>query len=230
MVVKSKSARAAGDKDASTPSRAPERGVNGGRRPSRREAMLQAAIDLFAKGGSRGTCIAAIADRIGVTPAAVIHHFKTKDALLTEVVAEIDNRRPKFEDLPEMSGSEHLRWIGSWGLLLEKDAEMANLSRLSTVMVAEALDPDHPSHAYFIERQREIKETVASVIRGGIADGWVRDDIDPEIVATLISATMQGAQLQWFLDPDSAPIQKVLKAMADLYIGALAPNEPSKRR
>ena len=85
---------------------------------------------------------------------------------------------------------------------------MANLSRLSTVMVAEALDPDHPSHAYFIERQREIKETVASVIRGGIADGWVRDNIDPEIVATLISATMQGAQLQWFLDRIAPPSRK----------------------
>src|SRR5579883_3582480 len=69
-----------------------------GRQPSRRDAILQAAMDLFAKGGSRGTCIAAIAERIGVSPAAVIHHFKTKDALLAEVVAEIDNRRPMLYD------------------------------------------------------------------------------------------------------------------------------------
>ena len=70
--------------------------------------ILQAAIDLFAKGGSRGTCIAAIADRIGVTPAAVIHHFKTKDGLLREVVGEIERRRPVLVDY-QPSGPDILR-------------------------------------------------------------------------------------------------------------------------
>ena len=98
----------------------PVKPVQSGGRPSRREAILQAAIDLFAKGGSRGTCIAAIAERIGVTPAAVIHHFKTKEALLREVVAEIDNRRPGLE-CNQVAGPDRLRGLGEWGRLLEED-------------------------------------------------------------------------------------------------------------
>jgi AcrR family transcriptional regulator len=202
----------------------------GGRRPSRREAILQAAIDLFAKGGSRGTCIAAIAERIGVTPAAVIHHFKTKEALLREVVAEIDNRRPGLE-CNKVDGSDRLRRLGEWGRLLEEDDELANLARLAAVITAEALDPDHPSHEHFIARQREIQATATEIVRSGIAEGWIRDDIDPAVLAITVVGVLHGTQVQWFLDPDRVPIRIALETAFDLLASALAPvGLPSKSR
>ena len=221
MTVNSKSARALGR---SAPLEAPlqVQALQGGRRPSRREAILQAAIDLFAKGGSRGTCIAAIAERIGVTPAAVIHHFKTKEALLREVVAEIDNRRPGLES-SEVAGPDRLRRLGEWGRKLEEDDELANLARLAAVITAEALDPDHPSHEYFVARQREIQATATEIIESGIADGWIRDDIDPAIAAVTVVGILHGTQVQWFLDHDRVPIRRALETAFDLLASALAP-------
>jgi len=209
--------------------------VQSGGRPSRREAILQAAIDLFAKGGSRGTCIAAIAERIGVTPAAVIHHFKTKEALLREVVAEIDNRRPGLE-CNQVAGPDRLRGLGEWGRLLEEDDELANLARLAAVITAEALDPDHQSHEYFIARQRDIHATATEIIRAGIAEGWIRDDIDPAILAVTVVGVLHGTQVQWFLDPDRVPIRTALETAFDLLASALAPggappkSTPKKRQ
>jgi AcrR family transcriptional regulator len=196
--------------------------VLGGRRPSRREAILQAAIDLFAKGGSRGTCIAAIAERIGVTPAAVIHHFKTKESLLREVVAEIDHRRPGLECTDD-AGPDRLRQIGGWGRLLDEDDELANLARLAAVITAEALDPDHPSHDYFIARQRDFQATATEIVRHGIAEGSIRDDIDPEILAVTVVGVLHGTQVQWFLDPERVPIRTALETAFDLLASALAP-------
>lgn len=185
-------------------------------------------MDLFAKGGSRGTCIAAIAERIGVTPAAVIHHFKTKDALLAEVVAEIDKRRPIFyEEGHDPKGPDRLGVLARWGRMLEEDGELANLSRLATVMVAEGLDPDHPSHGYFVERQRRFRAQMADSIRVGIEEGWVRKDLDPEVVALLVTSCIQGTQLQWFLDPEAVRIGRAFEAMVDLVLAAL---EPAGRR
>ncbi len=187
-------------------------------------------MDLFAKGGSRGTCIAAIAERIGVSPAAVIHHFKTKDALLAEVVAEIDNRRPMLYDeglIP--AGPDRLSLIARWGHMLEEDEALANLSRLATVMVAESLDPDHPSHEYFVERQRGFREQVTESIRAGIAEGWVRADADPEILSVLVQACTQGIQLQWFLDPQAVDIGAAFEAMSALFLSAIAPPKPVSR-
>jgi AcrR family transcriptional regulator len=199
-------------------------------RPSRRDAILQAAVELFAKGGSRGTCIAAIADRIGVTPPAVIHHFKTKDALLGEVVAVIDERRADLDFRDEdVRGAERLTRNRLLGERLENNPELANLQRLATVMVAEALDRDHPSHDYFVGRHREFRALVAETIRIGRVEGWVRDDVDPDVISTIVIGALQGIQLQWFLDPDRVPIRTVLDSFFALLVEALAPQRHVRR-
>src|SRR6185437_14806163 len=60
-------------------------------RRSQRSDILDAAVDLFAKGGSRGTPMAAIAERIGVSIPAITHHFGSKHGLFMEVLAVSDS-------------------------------------------------------------------------------------------------------------------------------------------
>lgn len=59
------------------------------RRASRgaRERVLDAALELFAEHGVSGTSLQMIADRIGVTKAAVYHQFHTKEEIVLEVLA-----------------------------------------------------------------------------------------------------------------------------------------------
>jgi AcrR family transcriptional regulator len=194
-------------------------------RPSRRDAILQAAVELFAKGGSRGTCIADIAERIGVTPPAVIHHFKTKEALLAEVVGVIDERRSDLDLQSDGArGPERLTHVGLLGERLESNPELANLQRLATVMVAEALDPDHQRHDYFVGRHREFRARVAETLRIGMIEGWVRDDVDPEVGAVIVLGALQGMQIQWFLDPDRVPIRTATQTFVELLVSSLAPS------
>ena len=65
------------------------------RRASRgaRERVLEAALELFGEHGVSGTSLQMIADRIGVTKAAVYHQFPTKDEIVLGVLA------PAFESL-----------------------------------------------------------------------------------------------------------------------------------
>lgn len=50
-----------------------------------REKILDAARDMFARDGFDSVTMRAIADRIEYTPTAIYHHFKSKNALLTEI-------------------------------------------------------------------------------------------------------------------------------------------------
>jgi AcrR family transcriptional regulator len=50
-----------------------------------REKILDAARDMFAEDGFDSVTMRAIADRIEYTPTAIYHHFKNKNALLTEL-------------------------------------------------------------------------------------------------------------------------------------------------
>jgi AcrR family transcriptional regulator len=198
-------------------------------RPSRRDEILQAAVELFAKGGSRDTSIAAIAERIGVTPAAVMHHFKSKNDLMREVVAEIDSERPDFDEPEPRSAIDSFAWLGAWGHVLETDERQANLRRLAAVMVAEALDADHPSHDYFVSRHRNFRESVAKVIQAGIEEGDFRPDVDVEVVATMVVGLAQGIQLQWFLDPKNVPVGEVFEKAWELLTAVLT-GEPTPKK
>src|SRR3954466_15748389 len=51
-----------------------------------RERLLVAALDLFAEHGVSGTSLQMIADRLGVTKAAVYHQFPAKEEIVLAVI------------------------------------------------------------------------------------------------------------------------------------------------
>jgi len=58
----------------------------------RRQQILDAAVELFAAKGYRGTGVAALAERVGMTATGMLYYFGSKERLLQEVVAERDRR------------------------------------------------------------------------------------------------------------------------------------------
>jgi len=57
-------------------------------RSDTRRKILDAAREMFVRKGYEATTMRAIADRIGYTPTAIYHHFRNKDALLTELTTQ----------------------------------------------------------------------------------------------------------------------------------------------
>ncbi len=58
-----------------------------------RERVLAAALDLFAENGVHGTSLTMIADRMGVSKAAIYYQFQSKEDIVLEVI------RPSVEDM-----------------------------------------------------------------------------------------------------------------------------------
>ncbi len=56
------------------------------RRTDTREQIRRLALQLFAERGYDGTSLREIADRLGITKAAVYYHFKTKEEILASLV------------------------------------------------------------------------------------------------------------------------------------------------
>jgi AcrR family transcriptional regulator len=189
-----------------------------------RNDLLQAAVELFAREGSRGTPLAAVAERIGVTAPAITHHFGSKTGLLMEVVKYTDRANPNLsEDAAGQSGLELVSALRRWSDLLITDAALANLSRLRAVMLAEALDPEFPAHDHFVERHRRFRSQLAQIVKLGQRDGSIRADVDAETTAGEIIAFMQGAQVQWFLDPKAVDLPELFAAHFDRLVRDLSP-------
>ena len=58
------------------------------REPGTRSRIQQVALELFTENGYEATSLREIAERLGVTKAALYYHFKTKDAILWSLVED----------------------------------------------------------------------------------------------------------------------------------------------
>jgi AcrR family transcriptional regulator len=83
-----------------------------------REQLLDTAEALFAERGFYGVSIAAIADELGLTKQALLHHFGTKEKLYGEVLKRISDRFDALEDnrdqAPEEVFAAYLRNLHTW--------------------------------------------------------------------------------------------------------------------
>jgi AcrR family transcriptional regulator len=158
-----------------------------------REAAIDAAIALWAESGWRVTRLSAIAERIGVTDAAVLHHFGSKEAFLLAVLAELDRRNT----------AHWQSWIGDGGLatlrrlpdLARYIAKHPEPYKLHLRLQVDNLDPGSP--AYEHERGRHLynQQAFAGIVATGQERGEIRSDVDPELVAGQIVAVLNGMVL-----------------------------------
>ncbi|WP_422745929.1 TetR/AcrR family transcriptional regulator [Mycobacterium sp. WMMD1722] len=134
-------------------SAAPHQRFSDTRRSAAQLRVLDAALDLIAEHGVSGTSLQMIADRIGVTKAAVYHQFKTKDAI---VIALTERELGWLEEALEAAESEPNR-TAARELLLTRVVELA-VERRRMVSVLQ-FDPviirvlaEHEPFQQFIDR------------------------------------------------------------------------------
>lgn len=164
----------------------------------RRQAIVDAAIEVFGQRGFRGSALAEVADRVGLTPAGILYHFGSKEALLQAVLEERDRRgRDRFVDLLRVGGSESLRRAISGAAVSET---APGLIALHTVLQAESFDSDAPAHDYFLDRSKAVRSGIQQALEANQRAGRVRADLDCAAKAAEILAFMEGAAVLSQLD------------------------------
>jgi len=114
-----------------------------------RARLIEAAGDLFAEQGVSGTSLQSIADRLGVTKAAVYHQFATKDEIVMAVAEPVITRLAVIADSAASMSEENARLAVVEGLVDLALAERgtAAIMRRDPTM-AQLLD----SHAPYLEQ------------------------------------------------------------------------------
>lgn len=182
-----------------------------------RTAILEAALDVFADAGYRAGSLREVGDKVGMTPAGILHHFKTKTALLAALLELRDAR--SYEYLPAEAADPTTTLRGLLALI-SYNATVPGMTKLYTTLSAEATSPDHPAHEYFVTRYRRTRQIMEDVMVALNAEGRLYPYVDPHDAATATIAFMDGVQLQWLLEPTSVDmpraLRKYLKQMIDI--------------
>ena len=162
---------------------------------ARRQAIVEEALAVFSRTGFHSGSLREIAKRVGLTPAGLMHHFADKEELFVEVLRQRDEKvRAAAGDPAEHTLIQQAEKVVAY------NQSSRGLTSLYAIVSAEATDSEHPSHEDFAERYRSGAAHGEQLLRAGQAAGEVRGDLDPALAARLISAVMDGIQLQWLLD------------------------------
>ena len=161
---------------------------------TRKEAILQAAAELFVEKGYNGTSTVEIAERAGVAPGTIFHHFGKKEVLLFRL-AEVTLRDflemsigHPLDDLTGLDALEqHLRHAFSF-----LDKNWNNIYVLMQEM-PQIMGPDC-SEAEQAKIHNLIKTSIdhrKSLVEAGVADGSIRPG-DIETTSYLIECLLSG--------------------------------------
>jgi AcrR family transcriptional regulator len=189
-------------------------------RKNRKEEILQAASLYFAQHGYYGATLSGIAELVGLTEPGLLHYFPSKVKLLQAVLDYRDRiDREKYRILMIQDGAPLLDALKA---LVAANQKRPGLVQLFTVMVAESITIDHPSHNFFVHRYRQIKGDLVEYLKGYFQEAGLREDVDFAQLAAVIFAVMDGLQVQWLLDPENVDMTTAIElfiAMVQAYLG-----------
>jgi AcrR family transcriptional regulator len=166
---------------------------------ARRRQILDAATTLIADAGYRGATLSVIAEKVGVSPAALLHHFGSKERLLEAVVVHRTEQDAQL--VAHIVGDGGLGMFDRLEMLAEHNVARPGLPQLLTVLVAESLLSEQTTNAVFVERYRGLRSSLVAALKAGQDRGEIRRDANLEAVSRRIVAALDGLQTQWLLDP-----------------------------
>jgi AcrR family transcriptional regulator len=157
------------------------RGPGRPRDPDVDRAVVDAAVELISEFGFDGLTMEAVAKRAGVAKATLYRRFPCKVDL---AVAACEAVSPTLPPLPD-TGSLRDDLLDVLEVLVNK-LRTSDTGRLMPAMVAAA--PTNPEVREALRRVSTSRRTrTADVLRRAVARGEVREDLDVEVVADVLT-------------------------------------------
>ncbi|HSA52053.1 MAG TPA: TetR family transcriptional regulator, partial [Yinghuangia sp.] len=181
---------------------------------TRRDEIVDAALELFAARGYQGASIDAIAQRVGLTRQGVLHYFPGKEKLLVEVLRRREelaraHLRSDYaeEDLPDQMAH-----------VVAHDHERVGLTQVYSVLLGESITEGHPAQGYFRDHYAAVRARMAD----SFTERWgerLPSGLTPRAAATALLALLDGMQQQWLLAPEQDDHPEIIRDVLTVLLG-----------
>ncbi|WP_168928711.1 TetR/AcrR family transcriptional regulator [Sinomonas albida] len=205
----------------SSPSGPPARSPRGPYKKGieRRREVVSVAIEVFGQHGFKGGTLQQVAERVGLTPAAVLKLFGSKEGLLIAVLEHWDVVTRQAMGSPQRGYG----LLEAFRKLMHYHTQHRGLLELYTTMAAEATSAEHPAHEFMTGRYRATLESMRRLFYDAIEDGHFRPMAEEEIdgEAECLLATMDGLEIQFLLNP-AFDLERSFGAFLDRLVARLS--------
>lgn len=182
-----------------------------------REAVLAEALAQSSRVGLRGITIGNLADSLGMSKSGLFSHFGSKEGLQTAVLEFAADHFARLVIRPalrEARGEPRLRmlferWLG-WGGY----SDYALPGGCIFVSVASEFDdePDTPVRDKVVTTERDLLDTIETIVRGGVAEGQFSEDTDAGAFAQDMLSIVLGYNFSARLLRDDAAAERARAA------------------
>lgn len=180
------------------------------------ESLLAVAVRVFNERGYDGTSMEDLSRTLGITKSAIYYHVRSKQELLglaldraldglSAVVAEAEGGDGRAVDRLE----QLVR--GSVEVLVE---------RLPFVTLLLRVRGNTEVERAALARRRELDHVVTDLVEQAVAEGDVRDDVDPAVTARLVFGTVNSL-VEWYRPGGSMSAAELADAVCALAFGGL---------
>lgn len=171
-------------------------------RESRKELIQTTALELFARQGISHTTIDQIAREAGISKGLLYHYFTSKEALLEEIISATIHRMYEFFD-PDHNGiltpGEMTFFIDQQFRMLKQNTDFWKF--LFMILV-------QPSAGKWV---RKAQAEIISSPMWEMTIAYFRSQLveDPELETWLFSSMLDGIYMNYIINPDNYPIDRV---------------------
>lgn len=157
--------------------------------PERRSSLITAAKSLFADKGFHGVSIDEIVKVVGVSPAILYRHFKSKDELYDAVLQDFSCQRESYVDTVIMSDADFetiLRGITT--VFIDSIVKQPNLLKIELYSILEG----HQAHReFFLNRWKTFTDYIEFSLNELQSKGRLSNQLDSKASALMYQGMLR---------------------------------------
>ena len=177
--------------------------------------ILQTALDIFSKNGYRGTTMDDISKELGISKGALYSYFKSKDDILKEIFQSNHNilREILCKSLDEQDFTQTME--KAYRLLTQKSHEFIHTSFELFALASH----DKSIQKIIREDHEKDVEVMRELLAKQMEKGYIRNDVDPDVMARLVDSLFTGIWLNLIMGYDSAEVHQTWMRSVPIVLG-----------
>lgn len=206
---------------ASAPANALPAGVLAGEqaeRESRKEAIVDAAAEIFHRKGYHATSIQDIAEEVGMLKGSLYYYIDSKHDLLLEILTDVHTQA--FARLQEVVDAESSAPDRLRAFIVNHAIYCSNHLTGMGVFLHEYKAVAEPARAAVIEMRDRYETLLRQLIQSGQEDGSFRADADARLTTKLVLGIVNWLY-QWYSPGGRLSAEEIGQAMADMALRGL---------
>lgn len=177
---------------------------------ARRAEIIEVADGLIAAEGYRSLSLREVARRCEMSAPGLMHHFADMESLLHAVLEHRDEIDVAAIVASQPTAARMEDVIEAALLYYERAGEA---TRRYDALEAEAVDPTHPAHAYYLQRDARTFALIRPFVE--------REFEDVDRVTALLRVVFDGLRFRQLRDPEHIDLRKEWHAVRDVVLGSL---------